>query len=233
MIPLSEVRSRTTPLITLSFIFALFVQIKWENRFRKKETFGKHGRFFAEKTCKVTVDGTDFAICEPKLTDERKRELLAAGKIKGNSRYFPRDSRYYSEKINHAALRYELAICIRTGDIVWVNGPYPASTHDLMIFRKRLRKKLAKGEMIEADDGYKCEEEPIRAACEYVSLTDKGAKGRARNRHEHVNGLLKDFGVLRQMYRHELDTHQYAMGACCTILQISFDIGQEPWQVQY
>ena len=54
--------------------------------------------------CKVTVDGTDFRIQEP----------------------IPFNPKWYSYKFKGPGLRYEVAICIKTGWIVWVNGPFPA-----------------------------------------------------------------------------------------------------------
>ena len=31
---------------------------------------------------------------------------------------------FYSHKLKHSALRYEIALSILTGDICWVSGPY-------------------------------------------------------------------------------------------------------------
>lgn len=152
--------------------------------------------------------------------------------MQAGSRYFPYDSRYWSKKVNRAALRYEIAVCIRTGDIVWINGPYPAGCcNDLTIFYDKLVHKIPDGEMVEADKGYP--HPKVRTADNFVSFADKKAKGKARNRHEHVNGLYKDFGILRQLYRHDRKRHMKNMGAITTILQVSFDEGQEPWQVKY
>ena len=54
--------------------------------------------------CKITVDGTDFRIQEPS----------------------PFDPKWYSHKFRGPGLRYEIGVCIKTGWIVWVNGPFPA-----------------------------------------------------------------------------------------------------------
>ena len=54
--------------------------------------------------CKITVGGTDFRIQEP----------------------IPFNPKWYSHKFKGPGLRYEVAICIKTGWIVWVNGPFPA-----------------------------------------------------------------------------------------------------------
>ena len=52
-------------------------------------------------------------------------------------------------------VRYEVCICILTGDIVWINGPYQCGTWpDISIFRDSLKSFLAPNERVEADDGY-------------------------------------------------------------------------------
>ena len=54
--------------------------------------------------CKITVDGTNFQIQEP----------------------IPFNPKWYSRKFKGPGLRYEVAVCIKTGWIVWVNGQFPA-----------------------------------------------------------------------------------------------------------
>ena len=53
-----------------------------------------------------------------------------------------------------SALGYEVELCILTGDIVWINGPFPASYHDIRIFRSSLMSHLEQNKRVEADDGY-------------------------------------------------------------------------------
>jgi hypothetical protein len=82
--------------------------------------------------CLVTVDGTDF--CIPEL-----------GK------------KFYSflKKFRKSALRYEVALCILTGDIVLINGSYEAGMWNaISIFRDALVSNLEEHERVEADDGY-------------------------------------------------------------------------------
>ena len=80
--------------------------------------------------CLVSVDGTDFQVPQ-------------------------RDKEFYSFKFRKSALRYEVALCILTGDIVWINGPFPAGKYnDIEIFRNSLLSHLDQGERVEADDGY-------------------------------------------------------------------------------
>lgn len=96
----------------------------WDNRYD-----GDNG-----SQCLVSVDGTDFAIREPK----------------------PFSPKWFSHKLNGPGLRYEVAICIQTGVPVWINGPFPCgSWPDLRIARNALVDALDPGEYYLADGGYR------------------------------------------------------------------------------
>ena len=79
----------------------------------------------------MTLDCTDCLIYEPRN---------------------PFSKSWFTQKRKTAGLRYEVAVCIQTGDIVWINGPFKCGVwNDLMIFRRDLKWKLAPGEMVETD----------------------------------------------------------------------------------
>ena len=42
----------------------------------------------------------------------------------------------FSEKFNGPALKYEVGVCIATGHIVWVNGPFMGAEADVTIFKE-------------------------------------------------------------------------------------------------
>jgi DDE superfamily endonuclease len=136
---------------------------------------------------KVTVDGTDFRIREP--TEFNKK--------------------WYSHKFKAAGLRYEVAICIKTGNIVWVHGPYPCGSNpDITIFRNGLKQALQQGEeRVEADRGYRGEPLYISTPDDCLNDDQKIAKAHARARHEHVNRRLKEFSALQQVFRHDINKH--------------------------
>jgi hypothetical protein len=47
-------------------------------------------------------------------------------------------------------------VCIQTGDIVWVNGPFKEGKwNDIKLYRRILKEQLLPGEMVEADRGYR------------------------------------------------------------------------------
>jgi hypothetical protein len=73
---------------------------------------------------------------------------------------------FSSHKFNgKCALRYELGVDIVEGNLVWIEGPYPAGKYsDITIFRNSLRHFLDPFERVEADDGY-IGEAPYHVKC--------------------------------------------------------------------
>ena len=163
--------------------------------------------------CKISVDGTDFCI--------RQVQPFWTG--------------WFSHKFNGPAVRYEVAVSIQSGDIVWTNGPFPAGRFpDLKIFRLGLKQLLLfSRERAEADAGYRGE-----ASC--IDLPDEGVfnnphqmdiKGKVRKRHEAVNRRFKQFSCLSQKFRHHLFYHKYFFSAVVAITQISFENGNPVYSI--
>jgi len=74
----------------------------------------------AGNDCLMSVDGTDFRIPQKGLP--MKGNAFASHKYAGKS-----------------ALRYEPGVSILGGDLVWIQGPYPAGKYtDIIIFNKVL-----------------------------------------------------------------------------------------------
>jgi DDE superfamily endonuclease len=151
--------------------------------------------------CKVTVDGTDFRIKEPQ----------------------PFDPKWLSEKFNGPGVKYEVAVCIQTGWIVHVNGPYPCGAwHDLTVARDSLCYKLAasefEGEMALADggyqDGYQFFETPTGH-----NTPDQKMKADARARHETVNRRFKMWNVLGERFRADAALHGTFFHAVANLTQ--------------
>jgi hypothetical protein len=53
-----------------------------------------------------------------------------------------KDTKLYSHKFNQAGFAYELAISLTENALVWMNGPFKASKHDVTIFRYEGLKNL-------------------------------------------------------------------------------------------
>lgn len=162
------------------------------------------------RQAKITVDGTDF-------------------RFEANGR------KWWSHKFKAPALRYEVAISIENGDIVWTSGPYPAGRYaDLSIFRVGGLKDmlLEANERAEADKGYRGE--PLT-----IELPDDGPvsmyvrKKLARTRHETCNNRFKTWGCLKQRFRHSMDFHGSCFRAVVVMTQLDINDGNSLFDVHY
>jgi DDE superfamily endonuclease len=157
----------------------------------------------------MTIDGVDFKIPEP----------------------IPFDEMWFSHKFNGPGLRYEIAVAINTGDIVWFNGPFPAGAFpDLKIFRSALKYHLDAGEMVVADRGYVGE--PRIYTPDYPrNYSHKNFMRRARARHEAINRMMKTFQCLKQVNRHGRHKHHLLFQSVLVLTQICIQNGRRPFQV--
>ena len=146
----------------------------------------------------------------------------------------PFNKKWFSHKFKGPGLCYEVAVCIQTGDIVWIHGPFPCGRYpDMRIFRSRLIHLLAPREKVEADKGYRGEPEKVRTPEAFVSRSDKKAKKKARAQHETVNKCFKQWGCLKQTFHHDLDKHNLVFAAVAVCTQLSLENGEPLFQVSY
>ena len=135
-----------------------------------------------------------------------------------------------------SALRYELGTDIQEGDIVWLNGGFPAGRWtDLNIFRFSLKHHLDEGERVEADDGY-LGEAPGKVKCprSFVNPPENEEMQRlCRSRHETVNGRMKAWKILAEPYRHDISTHGEVFRAIAVITQLAIKNGEPLFHVEY
>ena len=121
------------------------------------------------------------------------------------------------------------------GDLVWIQGPYPAgSFNDVKIFNKVLHHFLEPGERVEADNGYvacadkvKCPDNPCNPPA------NERMQARVRSRHETINGRFKTWGILSQVYRHDIRRHGEVFRAVAVITQLAIENGSPLFQVDY
>ena len=81
-----------------------------------------------------SLDGTDFPILEPTEFDPK----------------------WFSHKFRGPGIRYEIGLCIKTGNIVLAHGGYPCGEwSDLRLARDAFINHLEIGEKAVADKGYR------------------------------------------------------------------------------
>ena len=152
----------------------------------------------------ATVDGTDFRIQEPT----------------------PFSKRWYSHKFNGPGLRYEVAISIDKDGILWTNGPFPAGQYpDIKIFRQALRSLLEPNEKVIADKGYIGEPDDV-----VIHRDDMNSLYRAR--HETCNKRFKQFNILKNVFRHDLEKHGIVFHCVAVLTQLSLQWGEELFEVE-
>lgn len=162
-------------------------------------------------TCLVTVDGTDCRIEEIK----------------------PFNRGWYSHKFKGPGVRYEVAVCIQTGWIVWVNGPYPCGEWpDLRIVRDRLIHQLLPGEMYIADGGYS-DGGQFSVTPNGLNTDEQYMQSVCRSRHETVNKRFKQFSVISGVFRHDVDLHGKCFHAVANLTQMAIQRDEPLFQVEY
>ena len=87
--------------------------------------------------------------------------------------------------------------------------------------------------MVEADNGYRGENQYVRLPGHFVSWADFRAKVNARARHETVNRRFKQWGCLKQVYRHDIDFHSTFFAAVAVCTQLSLENGEPLYNVAY
>jgi hypothetical protein len=97
---------------------------------------------------------------------------------------------------------------------------------------------LPPGEKVHADLGYIGEPSRVVSPLQ-VDVHDLPGKeaqdiaASVRARHETVNKRFKQFEILKRVFRHDVQHHQPAFGACAVITQMAIERGEPLYKVDY
>ncbi|KAI2500860.1 hypothetical protein MHU86_13580 [Fragilaria crotonensis] len=137
-----------------------------------------------------------------------------------------RNKKLYSHKFNQAGFAYELALSLTDNSLVWMNGPFLGSKHDVTIFRDDgLKVNTTLGKKGIADQGYRGEKAILCTPNSHDSTELRNFKSRARARHETFNSRIKNFACLDQRFRHGMEKHKICFEAVCVIVQYQLENG--------
>ena len=139
-----------------------------------------------------TVDGTHIRTQEPTHPE------------------LPKDKQAFSYKNHAAGLSYEIVVSLWESRIIWMNGPFPASTNDATIFAMPggLKEKLeGTGRRLIADRGYTGHRDFISTMNSHDSPEVSKLKTRARLRQEGVNSKIKTLKVADSARFHHRGKH--------------------------
>ena len=135
-----------------------------------------------------------------------------------------------------AALRYEIGISIMKGELVWTNGPFPAGKWtDYKIFKLGgLVDHLEENERVEADDGYAAADPEFARSRSGVWHSEEMRKLRntIRARQESFNKKLREFGALKNIWRHDIEKHHLVFDAACLLIQIGIENGEGLFDIE-
>ena len=144
---------------------------------------------------------------------------------------------FKSHKFKEPELRYEVALCIKTGFIVWVMGPFACGDWpDVSCFRFAVKGLLEVGERVEADDGY-VGEDPTTAKVpgSMAHSQDDSAllvRSLVRRRHETANKRFKQFNAIANIFTRHVSKHALFAHSVINIVQIGIMHGEKnPFQV--
>ncbi len=155
-----------------------------------------------EENCFVSLDGTDFRIQEPQIFDRK----------------------WCSHKFKGPGVRYEIGLCIKTGEIVWAYGGFPCGAWpDLKLARDLYLHSINLGEKTIADDGYGDRDYFIYPrAYPHINRYLK----KVMSRHETINHRIRQFFVLHGIFRHDLSLHPICFHAVINLTQLSIESGE-------
>jgi hypothetical protein len=98
-----------------------------------------------------------------------------------------------------------------------------------MIFRDAIMTELSPNERVEADDGYRGEHpRHIKCPCGIGNLEEtEFMQQRIQNRQETINKRFKDWGALRQTWRHQIPRHGEAFRVVAIVSQLAINEGEK------
>jgi len=150
------------------------------------------------------------------------------------TRTYSVQSKVFSHKFKGPGLCYEVGVCIQTGWIVWINGPYALGDwSDLAIACYSIATKLDPGEKYLADGGYSSQDGNAETPTG-LHNHDQHMKARARTCHEAINDLLKQYGiVLWECFCHGCNDHVVVFKAIVNLVQAKIMLEAAMYQVAH
>ncbi len=111
-------------------------------------------------------------------------------------------------------------------NLVWIQGPYPAGNY--------LWNFLEPGKRVEADEGYRGHLDKIKCPDNNPNPAEnRGMQGRARARHETLNGRLENWGIFSQVFRHHITMHGDVFRVFEVVTQLTIKNGEPLFEVGY
>ncbi len=93
---------------------------------------------------------------------------------------------------------------------------------------------LLPGERLEANNGYVGHPDKIKCPNNNCNpARNLRMQLAVRSRHKTFNGCLKNWGILKRTYRHNIELHGTVLTACAVITQLCISNGEPLFEVEY
>jgi len=164
--------------------------------------------FLKYSTLSLVIDGTECPINRPSNNETQRL--------------------YYSGKKKQHTIKYIVGCDINTGKILFVDGSYPGSYHDMKIATlSQITDKLPSNEYILADKAYIGDQNIIVPFKRNDIVMDEQVFinsfiNQVRVIIENVYGRMKAWKCLVMDWRHDLDIHNYAFKFICGAINLDF-----------
>ena len=200
-------------MMTLHFLKAYPTEEELSSRFALHEqTVRKWVRFFVDKISSLLPQ----QVVWPEPNEWQTTFIISVdcvnfGTLETRHPTLHKDKKLFDRKGGKAGLTYEIALHLWENRIVWINGPFPPNDGgDRAIF-------VNEGLEAAIPDGKKAIADKTHAGLDKIALHNsldcnevRMFKRRARARQESINARLKNFGVLKQRFRHKKAHVQHA-----------------------
>lgn len=126
-------------------------------------------------------------------------------------------------------LKYEVALCIKNGDMRWINNSFHCGKwNDIVNFRDSLMLELEENERVKADDGYVGEVPQCVSFSKSFAKDDKCKlmQSLERNRQVTLNSILKYWRILKHMCRHDVSIYGDVFQYIIVITQFVLNYGE-------
>ena len=163
-------------------------------------------------------------------------------------------SKWFNFKGNCAGLKYEFAVSACRPAVVWIRGSFPASVHDITIFRGEKpdqekedwdqsalyfkMQELGGGKKAIGDSGYAGEPDLVITKKRGQSADYKKILDRILQREETLHVRMKAFNVLGTRFRHgkntadKMEFHGHCFKAVTVLIQYDYENDRPPFQVR-
>jgi hypothetical protein len=163
--------------------------------------------------------------------------------------------KWYSHKHNGPGLSYEVCVDAVKDRIIWTNGPFPAATHDITIFRGGTKKngkttwkksslyhKMPVGTQLVGDLGYAGEPDKLSVTLQGHSDETKELFARLKSRGETLFRGYKSLGIMGgKPFRHkgkqgggskeQMAVHKLVFRAITVVMQYNMESGRPLFDV--